>query len=152
MRALIWMATISLFTPVFAGAAGSTPALPSGFDCFEHLATPEYPKTALEDHVDGSVWLWAHLSQQATVEKIDTQVVSAWGNGSKLLTPPAEQAIHSSKFKASCAGKTVPVVFRFELHGEPVPSPKVTSRTEAPDVMYIESEPEGTVSAKNTKS
>ena len=120
----------------------------AGLECVEHLVTPDYPMPALQQHVDGSVWFQAHLTPQASIDKLDHEVVSAWGAGPNLLMPPAEQAIRATKFKSDCGGKTVEVVYRFELHGQPTPNPKVTSRTEAPDVMYIESEPEGTITAK----
>ena len=102
---------------------------------------PEYPKNALQAHVDGSVWTWTHLNSQGTVDKIDSEVVSAWGEGPKLLTPPVEKAIRAAKIKPECAGKTVSVVFRYQLNGEATTEPKVTSRNEAPNIMYIESRP-----------
>ncbi len=122
-----------------------------GLACFENLVTPEYPKSALQAHVDGSVWTWTQVSPQGVPDKIETQVVSAWGEGPKLLTPPVEKAIGASKVKAECAGKKVWVVFRFGLHGEAAPDPKATSRTEAPNVMWIESQPAAaTVAASKT--
>jgi len=74
------------------------------------------------------------------VEKVDSRVVSAWADGPKLLTPPVEKAIRAAKVKSECAGKEVPVVFRYELHGEATQAPKVTSRTDG-NIMYIESQP-----------
>lgn len=81
------------------------------------------------------------MSSQGVPDKIETQVVSAWGEGPKLLTPPVEKAIRASKIKPECAGKKVWAVFRYELHGDVTPDPKVTSRTDAPNVMWIESQP-----------
>jgi len=74
-------------------------------------------------------------------DKIETQVISAWGEASKLLTPPVEKAIRTSKIKSECAGKKVWMVFRYELYGDAASDPRVTSRTEAPNVMWIESQP-----------
>jgi hypothetical protein len=78
---------------------------------------------------------------QSAVDKIDTQVVSAWGEAPKLLTPAVEKAIRSAKIKPECAGKSVSVVFRYQLQGDATPEPKVTSRTDKPNVMWIESPP-----------
>jgi hypothetical protein len=111
------------------------------FSCFENLPTPEYPMTALHQHVDGSVWTWVDVTPQGTPGKVDTQVVSAWGDGPKLLVPPVEKAVHEAKIKQDCAGKRLAVVFRYELHGQPTANPKVTSRREAPDIVWIESQP-----------
>jgi hypothetical protein len=112
-----------------------------GFSCFENLATPEFPKTALQQRVDGSVWTWVHVTPQGAVEKIETQIVSAYRDGEKLLKPAVETAIRAAKIRPQCAGKTVPVVFRYQLFGQPTADPQVKSRTEAPNIMYIESQP-----------
>lgn len=159
MRTLLVIATTSLLIPLCAVSqqkkaptqpqAQTTKEIPSGYECIDQLQTPEFPKAALEKHIDGSVWTWSEISPQGTVEKIDTQVVSAYGAGPSLLTRPAEAALKESKFKTSCSGKTVSVVFRYELHGEPTANPKVTSRRENPDILYIESQPETSVSASN---
>jgi hypothetical protein len=88
------------------------------------------------------------VNPQGAIDKIETQVVSAWGQGEKLLTPLVEKAIRAAKIKSECAGKKVSVVFRYQLHGEATPNPKVTSRTEAPNIMDIESQPAAEASAK----
>jgi len=111
-----------------------------GLACFENLAAPEYSRAALQAHVDGSVWTTTHVSPQGTIDKIDTQVVSAWDSASKLLLPAAEKAVRAAKIKADCAGKTVRVVFRYELHGDPTPNPETTSRMDPPYVVWIDSQ------------
>jgi hypothetical protein len=84
------------------------------------------------------------VTAQGAPGKVDAQVVSAWADGPKLLVPPVEKAAHEAKIKPDCAGKTVPVVFRYELHGQETANPKVTSRREAPDIVWIESQPAAT--------
>ena len=130
--------------------AAPPPAPPAnpGFECFQTVETPEFPHSALQAHVDGTAWLSITLTPQAAVDKIGSQVTSAWGTASKLLTPAVEKAVRASKFKQECAGKTVDVVYRYELHGEPTANPKVTNRMEPPNIMYIESQPE-TAAAKS---
>jgi hypothetical protein len=122
-------------------AAPPPPPANPGFECFDHAETPEFPAVALQAHVDGTAWLSIHLTPQETVDRIDTQITSAWGTAAKFLTPAVERAVRASKFKAECAGKTVDIVFRYELHGEPAASPKPTIRTEA-NIMFIESQPQ----------
>jgi hypothetical protein len=148
MRSLISIAIAALLSCVNARAQQTSN--PEGLACFESLSTPDYPKSALQAHVDGSVWTWTQVSPQAAVEKIDSQVVSAWGEGPKLLTPPVEKAIRAAKIKPECAGKTVSLVFRYQLYGEATPNPKVTSRTDAPNIMWIESQPAAAATSKAT--
>lgn len=121
-----------------------------GFECFQSVPTPEFPQAALQAHVDGTVYIWAHLTPQATVEKIDTQVASAWADGAKLLTPPVEKAVRGAMFKSDCAGKTVAVVYRYELRGEPSANPKVTTKMEQPNILYLDSQPESASAARAT--
>jgi hypothetical protein len=55
-----------------------------------------------------------------------------------LLAAPVEKAIRAAKIKPDCAGKTVAVVFRYRLYGEATANPKVTSKSEAANIMDIE--------------
>jgi len=157
MRRILFIAVAALLATVHARAQ-QTSQPPSetvaidGLACFENLGTPEYPKNALQEHVDGSVWTWTQVNPQGTIDKVETQVVSAWGQGEKLLTPPVEKAIRAAKIKSGCAGKKVSVVFRYQLHGEATPNPKVTSKTEAPNIMNIESQPATKTEVSSSKA
>lgn len=153
MRQVLLIAVASLLTSV-AARAQQTPQSGSqatsateGLACFENLASPEYPKNALQAHVDGSVWTWTDVDAQGRIDKIDTQVVSAWSQAEKQLAPAVERAIRAAKIKPECWGKKVSLVIRYELHGEATADPKVTSRNEAPNIMYIESQPAITAEA-----
>jgi len=146
MRKLLFTSLAALLAVYNASAqqsvqTSSHPDATDGLACFENLSTPDYPKSALRSNVDGSVWAWAQVSPQGTVEKVDTEVVSAWSEAQKLLVPAVEKAIRAAKIKPNCAGRKVWVVFRYELHGQATPDPKVTSRTDPPNIMWIESQP-----------
>ncbi len=97
--------------------------------------------TALEKNVDGSVWTTIQLGPQASVEKVDTQVVSAYSDANKLLVPAVEKAVHATRFKSDCAGKTVFIAFRYQEAGAPVADPKPTSTQDPPNVVFIDSHP-----------
>jgi hypothetical protein len=60
-----------------------------------------------------------------------------------------EKAVRASKFKPECAGKTVAVVYRYQLHGDAAANPKPTTRTELSNIMFIESQPESMAAAKS---
>jgi hypothetical protein len=137
MRKILLFATAALLSP----NARAQQTTDDGLACFENLPTPEFPAAALQAHVDGSVWTWTQVNAQGTPDKIDTQVVSAWRDGAKLLTAPVEKTIRAAKIKPECAGKTIRAVFRYQLHGEAIADPKVTSRIDGPTLMWIESQP-----------
>ncbi len=141
MQKLPFFAAIILIT---GSAWAAEPKSQEGLACFENLQPPEYPAAALQEHVDGSVWTYVQASSQGVPEKIDTQVVSAWSEGPKLLVPPVEKVVRAAKIKPDCAGKKISVVFRYELHGEATPNPKVSSRTDGTNLMWIESQPAAT--------
>jgi hypothetical protein len=128
------------------------PPPPAGLECFDNLGTPEYPRAALQAKIDGSVWETIQVGPQGALGKVDTQVVSAYADGTKLLTPPADAVIKSAKLKADCAGKTVLVVFRYQLHGDPIANPQVTNRREPPNIIWIESQPATAAGAGATKA
>lgn len=124
-------------------SAAAAPDGPSGLACFENLSAPEFPPAALSANIDGSVWTTVQVSPQGTVEKIETQVVSAWSKAAGLLVPPVEKVIRAARVNPQCAGKTVSVVFRYAINGDPTPSPTPTSRTLGTNTMWIESRPAG---------
>lgn len=146
MRYIPWIAVAVLLTS--ANIMAQQANAPASFDCFEDLAPPEFPESALRARVDGTVWTWTEVSPQGVPGKIDTQVVSAWADGAKLLTPPVEKAIRAAKVKPECHGKTVAAVFRYQLYGEATANPKVTSRRDGPNLMWIESQPAAAGPAK----
>jgi hypothetical protein len=141
MRSIVLTAAVSLLSTGIWAQQAQQPSATGDFSCFENLPTPDYPMAALHQHVDGSVWTWVQVSPQGTPGKVDTQVVSAWSDGQKLLVPPVEKAVEEARIKPDCAGKKLSVVFRYELHGQETANPKVTSRREAPDIVWIESQP-----------
>lgn len=164
MRLLFVIAAILLISPYGraqpgggrgrGGGRGQQPAPPPappdpGFECFQQVETPEFPQSALRAHVDGTVYVWVQVTPQGAADKIDTQVASAWTDGAKLLTPAVEKAVRASKFKPECAGKTVAVVYRYQLHGDATANPKPTTRTELSNIMFIESQPESMAAAKS---
>src|SRR5690348_16445230 len=63
---------------------------PAGLECFDNLPVPEFPRAALQEKVDGSVWFDVQVGPGGTLGKVDTQVTSAYADGPKLLTPPAD--------------------------------------------------------------
>jgi hypothetical protein len=121
--------------------AAPAPPPPAGLECFDTLGVPDYPRAALQAKIDGSVWETIEVGPQGALGKVDTQVVSAYSDGAKLLTPPVDAVIHAAKLKADCAGKTALVVFRYQLHGDAVANPQVTNRREPPNIVWIESQP-----------
>ena len=153
MRILFAIAT-SLLIAQYGAAQGrgggrggpAEPAVPvkPGFECFEHVETPEFPHAALQENVTGTVYVTLDAG------KIDTQVVSAWPAASKILVPAVEKAVRASKLKQECADKSVAVAFRYAIGGNPIANPVTTTRSES-RMMVLESQPELVTAAKPAK-
>jgi len=68
MRAILFIAVAALLTSSNAGAQQESQPTSQktigteGLGCFENLAAPEYPKSALRAQVDGSVWTWTQVN------------------------------------------------------------------------------------------
>ncbi len=146
MRNVLLLAMAALLPE--AGLKAQQTPVTDGLSCFAHLVTPEYPKAALQAHVDGSVWAWIQVNAQGVSEKIDTQVVSMWPEGAKLLTPAVEQALRASKVKPECAGKTVRAVIRYQYEGENPPDPSEKPDTDGGYLIRISSSPSGQSSGR----
>ena len=137
----IFFAAILTLGAVYAQKpASQPPPANDGLACFQSVPIPEYPKAALDAHIDGSIWTWTQVTPQGAAGKIDTQVASAWNEASKLLVSPVETALKSAKFKPECAAKTVRAVFRYEYEGQAAP-PKITSDRDGDYLVTIESHP-----------
>ena len=144
MRTLLVIATASLFAAQYGFAqqktATATPT-PPGLECFEHMVNPEFPAAARAANVDGSVWTWTQVTAQGA-GNIDTKIVAAYSDqASKLLKPAVEKALKESQFKSQCVGKTVEVVFRYQIDGEAVANPTVTAMTTKPNTVTLSSAP-----------
>ena len=79
MRRVLFIAVAALLGSVHARAQQTTPPASEttsgadGLACFESLGKPEYPKKALQETIDGSVWTWTQVSPQGTIDKIETE-------------------------------------------------------------------------------
>jgi hypothetical protein len=98
MRRIAFIAIGVLLSALPGRAQTDQSAAPDeGISCFVSAPAPDYPLAALDEHVDGSVWTWTTVTAQGTIDKIDTEVVSAWNRAPKLLTPPRKKLFAKQK-------------------------------------------------------
>ena len=92
----------------------------SNIGCVKRLEMPGYLRLALVVRIQGTITTSVLLSPTASPEEITTErqgTTEAVTNGLKLLVPSIEQAVKKSSFRSECGGKTVRLVFRFEIKG-----------------------------------
>lgn len=92
---------------------------PSNIECLERLEIPDYPPLARMAQIQVIQTVKVLLSDQATVQDVDQ---SLQGKVVKLDGPfkeGAEKALKNSRFSKSCGGKTITLVFHYEIRDDP---------------------------------
>ena len=88
---------------------------PSNIECLEHLEIPDYPPLARQARVQATQTVKTLLSNQATLRSIE---VSVQGKAAALFKEGAEKALKNSRFSKTCGGKTITLVFHYELSND----------------------------------
>jgi len=130
MRAAILCGFV-LIPPVLA----QTTETESNSACIEQTQIPTYPRLALFANVQGTVTAKMQLSPEAFIHQITS-------SGHRLLVDGAESAIRAARFHSDCAGRTITLVFEFEIAGTPSEQPKEKVFFSYPNHFRIVSEPQ----------
>lgn len=88
---------------------------PSNIECLEHLEIPDYPPLARAGRFQGAETVKVVLSDQATVQGIEYIWQRNAVNLESFFKAGAERALKNSRFSKTCSGKTVTLVFHYEL-------------------------------------
>lgn len=103
--------------------------------CIDQAQIPTYPRLALFASVQGTVTAKVQLSPEAFIHQITS-------SGHRLLVNGAESAIRAARFHSDCAGRTITLVFEFEIAGTPPEQPKEKVFFSYPNHFRIVSEPQ----------
>jgi hypothetical protein len=92
---------------------------PSNIECLEHLEIPDYPPLARSARLPATQTVKVHLSNQAILQSIELSLQEKAVNRDKFFKESAEKALKNSRFSKTCGGKTITLVFHYELsHGD----------------------------------
>lgn len=83
--------------------------------CVERLEMPEYPPLPRQARVQGKQTVSVVLAERGSVVRINSDFHTPAGRSNTYFNAAAEKAIRTSRFSPNCAGKTVTVVFHYEL-------------------------------------
>jgi hypothetical protein len=78
---------------------------------------PVYPILAVQARISAIVTASVKLSVDGAIRGTDLDFKSAVTAAKGVIAPAVEKALRDSSFSRSCGGKTVRVVFNFELAG-----------------------------------
>jgi len=93
---------------------------PSNVECLERLEIPEYPPVARAARIQAIQTVKLLLSDQATIQNVEQNLeVKAVSILEKYFRESAEKALKSSRFSKTCGGKTITLVFHYELRDDP---------------------------------
>jgi hypothetical protein len=109
----------------------------SNIACVERLQMPAYSPLASAARVQGTITVSVPLSAAASPERVTTESTGETPTGLRLLVPSIESAIKGATFRSNCGGKTVTLVFRFQIEGKAVDNPKTSLAFGFPNRFWI---------------
>ena len=92
---------------------------PSNVECLERLEIPDYPILARQGGVENIQTVKVLLSDQATIQSIEQSLQGKLVKIDRLFKEGAEKALKNSRFSRTCGGKTVTLVFHYEIRDDP---------------------------------
>jgi hypothetical protein len=128
---------VLLLLPEIAAAQGANGTLA----CVADLKLPlyPYPGLALAARIDGSIVARVKVSGKGSAE-VTELIPEGRSKNQVVLGPAVRSTIDQSRFDPKCEGRTIDIVFHFELVGEPVERPAQRYLVEAPNTVRIISE------------
>ena len=106
-------------------------------NCIKRLEMPAYPALAKSALITGTVTASIALDADARTQKVETNFES---RSLAMFDASLNAALKKSDFQKNCAGKTVRIVFHFEIAGRIADDPKVTVVYGYPNEFWIISE------------
>ena len=112
----------SLLLMVAPHRASGQPAPPvknsSNVECVERLEIPDYPPLARMARIQVMQTVKVLLSDQAATQSIEQSLQGKVVKLDGSFKEGAEKALRNSRFSKTCAGKTITLVFHYEIRDD----------------------------------
>ena len=92
---------------------------PSNIECLERLEIPDYPPLPRTARIQVIQTVKVLLSDQATVQNIESSIQGKAIGVEKDFKQGAEKALKNSLFSKTCGGKAILLVFHYEIRDDP---------------------------------
>ena len=97
-----------------SGQPGSVES-PSNIECLESLEIPDYPPLARQAQIQVIQTVKVLLSDQATIQNVEQSLHVKTAEVERSFKEGAEKALKNSRFSKTCGGKTITLVFHYEI-------------------------------------
>jgi hypothetical protein len=108
-----------MIAPYRASAQPGQAESPSNIECLESLEIPDYPPLPRMARIQAIQTINVLLSDQATVQNIESIFQGKHHILEKDFKQGAEKALKNSRFSMTCGGKTIRLVFHYEIRDDP---------------------------------
>lgn len=126
---------------LFYGQTPNTPPASADLMCVGRLELPSYPLLAQQARIEGTVSVDIVLSTAGSIRDVnvhDDVKPSMPARG--VLLKVVSDAVRAAAFERSCFGRTVSLVFIFELAGTSTGQPRQAVAFGSPNRFWIKSE------------
>lgn|SRR5271157_4261122 len=104
-----------VIAPYRASGQAEPAESPSNIGCLERLEMPGYPQLPRSVRLQGIQTVKVLLSEQATVQTVESSLQGRTTGTEKYFKESAEKALKNSQFSKTCGGKTITLVFHYEF-------------------------------------
>jgi hypothetical protein len=113
--ALLTAGLLLVISPYSASGQPGPEEGPSNIGCLERLEIPNYPPLAGQARIPAIQIVKVLLSDQATIQNVEQSLPVQAFNRESLFKEGVEKALRNSRFSKSCGGKTITLVFHYEI-------------------------------------
>jgi hypothetical protein len=117
--ALLFADLLLLIAPHRAYGQPRPAGSPSNIECLERLEVPDYPPLPRTASIQAVQTVKVHLSDQATVQNVESSLQGKVINLEKDFKDAAQKSLKNSRFSKTCGGKTLTLVFHYEMRDDP---------------------------------
>jgi len=91
----------------------------SNIECLERLEIPGYPPLSRQANIQVIQTVKVLLSDQATIQDVEQSLRGKVVKLDRLFKEGAEKALKNSRFSKTCGGRTITLVFHYEIRDDP---------------------------------
>jgi hypothetical protein len=110
---------LSMMAPYRASGQPAPAESPSNIECVDQLEIPDYPPLARQARIQVIQTVKVLLSDQATIQNVEQSLQGKLVKLDGFFKEGAEKALKNSRFSKTCGGKTITLVFHYEIRDDP---------------------------------